>query len=162
MKDIFIDNNVAKNFATPVDPHYKNLIEWINEFDKELVEKHPDKKREFAHLVVSQKLLAEYLSSSRDCSKPSAIPAIVNRLTIEGRILKKTKKEIEDFQSKYFTKTISKSLHSNTEDHVHIVCVLLSNRKLCLTYDENLTKDLSNFPKHTVIISERPEKLNYK
>ncbi|MET7036906.1 hypothetical protein [Elizabethkingia miricola] len=162
MKDIFIDNNVAKNFATPLDPHYKSLIEWINEYDEDLVEKEPDKKHEFAHLVVSQKLLVEYLKSSKDCSKLNAIPSIIGRLTIQGRILKKTKKEIEDFQNKYFTKVLFKSLQSNVEDHVHIVSVLLSNRKLCLTYDENLTKDLSNFPKHTVFISERPEKLNYK
>lgn len=162
MKDIFIDNNIAKNFATPLDPHYKDLIEWINEFDKELVERSPEKKQDFAHLVVSQKLLVEYLNSSRDCSKPTAIPAIVNRLTIEGRIVKKSKKEIEEFQNKHFTKAVLRSLNSNSEDHVHIVCVLLSNRKLCLTYDCNLTKDLSNFPKYTVTISERPENLGYK
>lgn len=162
MKDIFIDNNVAKNFATPIDPHYKKLIEWINEFDENIVKKDPKKKLDFAHLVVSQKLLVEYTKSARNCSKLNVITAIIGRLTIEGRIVKKSKEEIEEFMNKHFTKSRVKSLLSNVEDYIHIVCVLLSNRKLCLTYDENLTKDLIWFPQHSVTVSERPEKLNYR
>lgn len=162
MKDIFIDNNIAKNFATPLDPHYKELILWINEFDSELVEKEPEKLLEFAHLVVSQKLLIEYLKSSKDCSKPNAIPSIINRLQIQGRIQKKTKAEIEEFKNQFFSKKIENNLLSNAEDHCHIVCVLLSNRKLCLTYDENLAKDLEGFPGHNVTVDKRPENLNYK
>lgn len=162
MKDIFIDNNVAKNFATPLDPHYKDLIKWINEFDKELVEKEPEKILDFAHLVVSQKLLVEYLKSSRDCSKPNAIPAIINRLQIQGRLQKKSKTEIDDFKNHNFSKKIEKSLLSNQEDHCHIVCVLISNRKLCLTYDDNLTADLIGFPGHNITVEKRPENLNYK
>src|SRR5690554_5087022 len=102
MKDIFIDNNVAKNFATPLDSNYKDLIKWLNEFDADIVEKDPKKIGNYAHLVVSQKLLVEYLKSSRNCSKPNAIPSIINRLTIQGRLIKKTKTEIEAFQKKYF------------------------------------------------------------
>lgn len=162
MKDIFIDNNIAKNFATPLDPHYKELIKWINEFDSELVEKDPKKLLDFAHLVVSQKLLVEYSKSSRDCSKPNAIPVIIARLQIQGRIQKKKKNEIEEFKNQFFSKKIEKNLLSNAEDHCHIVCVLLSNRKLCLTYDENLTKDLKGFPGYNVNVEKRPENLNYK
>lgn len=162
MKDIFIDNNIAKNFATPLDPHYKELIKWINEFDEELVEKEPNRLLDFAHLVVSQKLLVEYLKSSRDCSKPNAIPSIINRLQIQGRIQKKTKTEIEEFTKQYFSKKTVKNLLSNKEDHCHIVCVLISNRKLCLTYDDNLTADLKGFPGHIVTVEKRPENLNYK
>ena len=159
MKDIFIDNNIAKNFAAPLDPHYKELIQWLNEYDSELVKNDFSKLHEFAHLVVSQKLLVEYLNSSRDCSKPNAIPAIINRLQIQGRIHKKSKSEIEEFKNKFFTKQIEKRLLSNVEDHCHIVCVLLSNRKLCLTYDENLTTDLNEFPGNVVKVEKRPENL---
>jgi|GEM_PF-723704 len=162
MKDIFIDNNVAKNFATPIDPHYKELIQWINEYDEELVEKEPEKLLDYANLVVSQKLLVEYLKSSRDCSKPNAIPSIISRLQIQGRLQKKTKTEIEEFKNQHFSKKIEKSLLSNIEDHIHIVCVLISNRKLCLTYDDNLTADLKGFPGHNVEVEKRPENLNYK
>jgi hypothetical protein len=162
MKDIFIDNNVAKNFATPLDPNYKDLIKWINDFDADVVKKNPKKILNYAHLVVSQKLLVEYLKSSKNCSKPNAIPSIISRLTIQGRLLKKTKTEIEDFKNKHFSKKIEKGLLSNQEDHCHIVSVLISKRKLCLTYDDNLTTDLKVFPGHTVIVEKRPEKLNYK
>ena len=34
LKDLFIDNNVAKNFANPLDPEYKKLIQWLMTFDK--------------------------------------------------------------------------------------------------------------------------------
>ena len=162
MKDIFIDNNVAKNFATPIDENYKALIIWINDYDSELVDKDPVKKDDFAHLVVSQKLLVEYLNSSKDCSKLNAMPSIINRLTQQGRIIKKSKAEINTFTAKHFSKKLIGSLLSNHEDHCHIVTVLLSNRKLCLTYDENLAKDLNNFPGYTVLVEKRPEKLLYK
>lgn len=162
MKDIFIDNNVAKNFATPLDSNYKDLIKWLNEFDADIVEKDPKKIGNYAHLVVSQKLLVEYLKSSRNCSKPNAIPSIINRLTIQGRLIKKTKTEIEAFKKKYFSKKIENGLLSNKEDHCHIVTVLISKRKLCLTYDDNLTADLTVFPGHSVTVEKRPENVNYK
>ncbi|RIV44019.1 hypothetical protein [Flagellimonas pelagia] len=162
MKDLFIDNNIAKNFASPIDQNYKDLISWINDFDQELVENEPNKIVEFAHLMVSQKLLVEYLKSSRNCSKPNSIPSIIDRLTRQGRLLKKSKEDIKDFIEKNFSKKIEKSLLSNQEDHCHIATVLLSTRKKCLTYDENLTKDLIDFPGFTVHVEKRPEKLNYK
>jgi hypothetical protein len=162
MKDIFIDNNVAKNFATPLDKNYKELIAWINNYDQELVDNEPDRKIEYAHLIVSQKLLIEYLKSSKDTSKPNAIPSIINRLTQQGRLIKKTKTEISNLTSQIFTKRVTNNLLSNIEDHCHIVTVLLSERKLCLTYDENLTKDLVNFPGYLVTVEKRPEKLTYK
>lgn len=162
MKDIFIDNNVAKNFATPIDTNYKSLIAWINNYDEALVKLEPEKKKNYAHLVVSQKLLVEYLNSSKDCSKPNAIPSIVNRLTREGRLLKKTKIEIETLISNTFSKKTIKNLLSNSEDHIHIATVILSERKLCLTYDDNLTADLQNFPGFNIIVKKRPEDLNYQ
>lgn len=162
MKDIFIDNNVAKNFATPIDSHYKDLITWINEFDEEKVKSNPDDIKNFAHLVVSQKLLKEYLDSSKNSAKFNAIPSIINRLTREGRIIKFSKNNIDDFISENFSKTIKKNLLSNEQDHCHLVVILLSNRKYCLTYDKNLTMDLLNFPGHSVNVKKRPEDLDYR
>ena len=54
-KDLFIDNNIAKNFSNPLDPEYKKLIKWLIEFNS-----NPKKHDDNAHLVVSQKLIAEY------------------------------------------------------------------------------------------------------
>ena len=45
LKDIFIDSNVAKNFANPLDPEYKKLVNWLMNFDE-------DNQTNNAHLVV--------------------------------------------------------------------------------------------------------------
>lgn len=47
-KDIFIDNNITKNFANPLDPEYKKLIKWLMAFDEQ------DKAKN-AYLVISNK-----------------------------------------------------------------------------------------------------------
>jgi len=162
MKDILIDNNVAKNFATPLDPNYKELINWIVKYDHSQIKANPKTKKNYAHLVVNQKLLNEYLRTSRDCAKASSIPVIINKLTQQGRLIKMTKKQIENFKQGHFTKTIERKLLSNNEDHVHIVSTLLSERRMCLTYDDNLITDLNNFPKFRVDVAKRPEELGYQ
>lgn len=162
MKDIFIDNCVAKNFSTPIDDNYKELIKWINNFDEDLVESEPERIGEFAHLVVTQKLLVEYSNSSKNCALPNAIPSIIDRLTRQGRLIKKKKTEINEFYRLFVTKRIKKTLLSNIEDHCHIATILLSERKICLTYDVNLTSDLMNFPGFNVLVEKRPENLSYK
>ena len=35
MKDIFIDNNIAKNFGNPMDEEYQKLIRWLQKFDED-------------------------------------------------------------------------------------------------------------------------------
>jgi hypothetical protein len=51
-KDIFIDNNIAKNFSNPLDPDYKKLIKWLREFNDDDPKIHNN-----AYLMVSNKLL---------------------------------------------------------------------------------------------------------
>ncbi len=83
MKDIFIDNNIAKNFVNPMDEEYKKLIRWLLKYDEE---KDPEKAY-CAFLVLSKKLLHdEYMKSSRDCAEVTGIQAIVNVMTEQGRI----------------------------------------------------------------------------
>lgn len=153
-KDIFIDNNIAKNFANPIDSNYKELISWLNKFDKN--------SQLNAHLVVSNALLKEYLDSSRNCSKSSSIPALISKLTMEGRLKKFKNNEIKDFQNQHFTKTISRSLLSNNKDHPHIAIVLMSARKYALTLDHDFFRDLQSFPRFNVTVAKRPEDIDYK
>jgi hypothetical protein len=75
LKDIFIDNNIAKNFCNPLDPQYKNLIKWLM-YDST------------AYLVVSQKLLVEYVGSTGQSPSLTNITVIIDRLTRDGRIIK--------------------------------------------------------------------------
>lgn len=156
--DIFIDNNIASKFANPADPEYKELIKWL--MDNHDIAEGADDDR--AYLVVSNKLLEEYLRSSREAFGATAIPMIINKLTKENRLVKITNQQIKNFKSQYFTKAVEKKLKSNSEDRDHIPTVLLSNRKYALTYDANFTYDLEHFGGFTVIVKSRPEEIPYK
>ena len=157
-RDIFIDNNIACRFSNPVDQNYKALVSWLN--DNHVIPN--DLEDDRAYLVVSNKLLKEYLASCRGAFATNAIPNIVNKLTREGRLIKISNEQINTFKSTYFSKTVEKKLASNAEDRNHIPVVLLSERKMALTNDDKFASDLVNFPGFTVIVSDRPEQLPYK
>jgi hypothetical protein len=153
--DLFIDNNIAKSFSTPLDPEYKKLIEWLRKRNENTPEKD-------AHLVISSKLVAEYHRSNLNNSAATNILTLVNILTKQGRINKITNTQIKDFQQKHFTKAVEKKLKCNHEDREHIPVVLLSDRKFALAIDKNFCADLQAFPRHTVTVNSRPENLPYE
>ena len=153
MKDIFIDNNIAKNFSNPLDPEYKKLISWLL--------KHENNENTDAYLVVSQKLLVEYQRSAMGAISKTSIPIIIEKLQREGRLIKFSKNEIEQFKKAHFSKKVQKNFRSNQEDRELIPVVLLSNRKYALSLDENFTYDLENFPRFDVRVEKRPENLPY-
>ena len=157
MKDIFIDNNIAKNFANPLDYEYKKLITWLIEFDKSI------KKEENAHLVLSKKIRNEYLESSRAAKSLSNISSIVNMLTKQGRINEFSTKQIQNFKNKYFTKTIVKELKlfPTNRDSNHLPIVLMSERKKALTIDKGFTTALLNFPKFKAEVESKPQEKFY-
>ena len=120
-----------------------------------------ENKDNYAHLVVSQKLLVEYGRSAYGSISDTAIPAIIDKLTREDRLVKISKQQIIDFKNNNFTNSIEKRLKSNSEDKDLIPVVLLSSRKFVLTYDQNFTEDLENFPGYTVNVKKRPEEIEY-
>lgn len=158
-KDIFIDNNIASKFANPQDEEYIKLTKWLLEYNKADVEN----KDNYAHLIVSQKLLVEYTRSNQNATGGTSIPIIIDKLTRDGRLIKISNAEIKDFKDKNFTKTIEKKLKCNIEDREHIPVVLLSNRKLVLSRDDNFAYDLKKiFKRYKVIVEKRPQDLEYK
>lgn len=133
-KDIFIDNNIACRFSNPMDPEMKKLIAWIMEYE--------EGSHNNAMLVVSDKLLREYIASCQGAYGATSIPTIIiGKLTREGRLTKITNADIKGFQNIYFTKTVERTLRSNQENRNHIPVVLLSERKFALTNDRNFTFD---------------------
>jgi hypothetical protein len=156
IKDIFIDNNIAKNFSNPMDPEYKRLVQWLQQYKPVKSADHTN-----AYLVLSQKLLVEYISSSGSSYTTTSIPVLIDKLTREGRIVKITNKYIKDFQVKHFTPKILKVLTCNNKDRDHIPAVLLSNRKYALTIDDNFGNDLLKFSGFKPTIAKRPEKIPY-
>ena len=156
-KDIFIDNNIACKFSNPQDKEYIKLTTWLlkyNQGDKANIEN-------YAHLVVSKKILNEYLSSARGALCNTSIPMIINKLLSEGRLIFINNEQIKAFKSKFYTKLVLKKLRSNMEDREHIPLVLLSDRKFALTYDDNLIFDLKSFTRFNVRVEKRPENIPY-
>jgi hypothetical protein len=153
-KDIFIDNNIAKNFSYPMDSEYKKLIHWLLKYDSEKPENN-------AFIVVSQKLINEYARSSMYAKSLTTIAVILAKMQKQGRRIFITNQQIKDFQKEYFTKKVLKNLKSNDEDREHLPVVFLSDRKYVLTLDENFTHDVLHFPKFIARVEKRPENLPY-
>ena len=154
-KDIFIDNNIAsQHFSNPVDEEYKKLIEW-------LLTSNNDEEND-AYLVVSPFLIREYIESNRNANSRTNITLIIDVLTKQERLQQFSRKQIEDFQTKHFSKKVLKNLLSNAKDRNHIPAVLLSDRKMALSEDNNFLSDLNEFSDFETFTSKRPESLNYK
>jgi hypothetical protein len=154
-KDIFIDNNIASQyFSNPTNEEYKNLLDWLLTHDKN--------EDNDAYLVVSPYLLREYHESNRNANSRTNIVKIVEVLTKQERLILFTKKQIEGFQQKHFTNKVLRRLLSNAKDRNHIPAVLLSDRKMALSEDNNFLSDLLEFPDFEPITAKRPENLDYK
>lgn len=153
-KDIFIDNNIAKNFSNPMDEEYIKLIRWLKRYD-------PDDLSGNAYLVVSNKLLSEYSRTVSYAAGGSNILVIIDTFTRQGRLVKIGNADIKEFKEKYFKKRVEKKLRSNNEDRDHIPVVLLSYRKYALSLDDDFINDLRNFPGFRARAEKRPEKLPY-
>jgi len=154
-KDIFIENNITKNFVNPLDTEYKRLIAWLMRFN-------PTETHRNAYLVVSNKLIAEYQRTAGTAHSAINITVIINQMTREGRLIKVSNEEIKAFKREHFKAKVVKNLTCNQEDRDHIPVVLLSERKYVLSLDMNFVKDLLNFPGFTVRAERRPQDLPYQ
>ncbi len=143
MKDIFVDNNIAQNFARAKDSHYRKFCTWLYNT---------------GCLVVSNKLIQEYISSNRDCHIHLGIASIIDAQTRDGRLNRIKNSQLRQFR---FQQNIKRSFRSNHRDHEFIKLVLLSFRKLALTIDQNLAYDIKHYPRYSCKVSSRPECIPY-
>jgi hypothetical protein len=143
MKDVFVDNNVAKNFCNPLDPEYKAFVGWL------LTE---------GALVVTTRILVEYIRSTGNSTSATNIAAIVDALQRSGRLNRISANALRGFA---MAERIRRRLRSNTEDHEHIKAVLLSVRKFAISHDDRFRFDLNNYPAYRALAVERPEQLPY-
>ena len=159
MKDIFIDNNIAKNFGNPMDEEYKKLIRWLQNFD----ETEDPNREDCAFLLLSEKLRGEYIDSSRNSVEATGIQAIITLLNSQDRIHRITNKQIKEFQQTHFTKKLETELDLKHlgKDRNHVPVVLLSNRKYAIAIDKKFRYALINFPKFKATVVSRPQDLNY-
>ncbi len=157
-KDIFIDTNIAKNFTNPLDAAYKDLVQWLATYDKREETNDSDNA---AFLVISHKLLVEYISSSQHSAAATNIAVLVDKLTRENRLNRFEKVDILAFQRVHFTKSFLNKFAKIKKDLDHIPIILLSDRQIALTNDVGLTTALLHIAGFTPKIADRPEYLPY-
>lgn len=143
MKDIVVDNNVAKNFANPLDDEYKKFVSWLTAK---------------GYLAVCNQLLHQYVATCGTSSSSTNICVIIGRLTREGRLLKKSNKELKAFR---FPKRRENQLRCNQKDRDILKTVLLSLRKYALTTDKKLRHDINKYPGFNALAVSRPEHIAY-
>ena len=146
IKDLFVDNNVAKNFKNPADPEYLKLMGWLF---KE------------GHLVITPKLMAEY-SASNQGNFGQSIITVINQLTIDGRLVRISTEEMKAVK---FPKTIDKKCLKLNKDYWHLKAILLSNRKIAIIIDKAFRDAVNNHPKFDGIQAyavARPEEIDYE
>lgn len=154
-KDIFIDNNIASRyFSNPIDAEHSKLVDWLRTFNED--------EETDAYLLISPYLMREYHESNRNATSTTNIVQIIGDLTKQERLVNFTKKEIEAFQNQHYSKKVMKRLLSNNKDRNHIPVVLLSDRKMALSEDDNFLHDLYEFSGFEPVTAKRPENLNYK
>lgn len=87
------------------------------------------------------------------------LPVIVDQLTRTGRLKWYSKKDLKLFPIK---ERVVKRLLSNQGDHDYIKIVMMSDRKLALTGDNNLRRDINNFPGYQARAYGHPADVNYR
>jgi hypothetical protein len=144
LKDVFVDNNVAKNFCNPVDPEFKEFVRWL--FLR-------------GTLVVSNKIINEYSRSCGGSHSRSNILVIIDHQLRRKRLMKISNAEIDSIA---FTKAELRLIKSNRSDHQHLKVVRLSRRRLVITNDGNFANDVVKLPCISGRASDRPEQLPYR
>lgn len=144
-KDIFIDNNIAKNFKNPADPEYQKLMGWLF---KE------------GHLVITQKLLLEYHASNQG-NFGQSIFTIIDQLTRDGRLVAISNEEMKAVK---FPKRLDEKCLKLNKDYWHLKAILLSNRKIAIIIDKAFRDAVNSHPKFDGIQASavaRPEEIDY-
>ncbi|GAB3223823.1 hypothetical protein [Spirosoma arcticum] len=146
IKDLFVDNNIAKNFKNPANSEYEKLIKWL--FEE-------------GHLVLTQKLLKEYHDSNRG-NYGQSILSIIARLTKDERIVMVSNDQLKALT---FSKTINKKCLKLNKDYWHLKAILLSNRKMAIIIDKAFRDAVNSHPKYEGVKPQavaRPEEIDYE
>jgi hypothetical protein len=142
INDIFVDTCVASRLSNPLDPKLKTFLTWLTKSGAP---------------VITNKIVGEY-QMSLDPSNSNFF-TVIDICTREGRVVKISNEQLKLFK---FTKTQERKLNSNSKDWPHIKAVLISPRKIAISFDKNFVCDLNEFPGHTATAGSDPGKLKYK
>lgn len=133
MNDVVVDTNIARLFDNPADAKLKPLFIWL---------------RDKGHLAISRNLINEY---SRHGNRLLAV--LIHDLGEKKRLNRISNDKIKSFSAdKHF------SYCCNAEDVDNARTVFLSARKILVSFDQNLRKDVGNFKK---IEGVKPQAFDY-
>jgi hypothetical protein len=120
------------------DPEFLRFFGWL---------------RQNGVLTVSTYLLKEYSGVGSQ-----HIAALIDTLrsSIPPRFNKIDKRIVDTFNDRHFR------YNCNTEDHCHVKLVMLSFRRLALSQDPDLVRDVNRFPRYNAHASNRPSALPYE
>lgn len=142
--DLFVDSNLSGHFCRPIDKAYENLIQWL------LAE---------GQLIVCPSLIREYHDAVRGSDRPTSLVVLIGYLQREGRLKQCTNRELSSF---VIPKHRRKRLLSNRRDHDFLKVILLSDRKLGLSEDRNLRRDVNGYPGYTACVGAHPSEVEYR
>lgn len=143
IRDVFVDDCVAARLENPLDPKLRGFLSWL---------------RERGSLVLSKKIVAEYHGSlSRGGS--STFIAVLSQLQREGREVFFSNEVLKAYK---FSKALERTLRSNKKDWWHLKAVVLSPRRLAVSFDVAFLADINSFPGVVAKASRDPESLDYR
>jgi len=142
LRDIVIDANCAGRICNPVAEPYKQLIEWL---------------REHGYLCVSRHLLIEYAKAGCGPGAQNILAILIQLLQRIGRLININDAALAGVP---FTKKIERNLLSNRSDWVHIKLVMCSHRRLLISSDGKLRRDVRDFPRFKAVAIECPSEVN--
>lgn len=144
MKDIVLDSMIALNLCTPIQPHYRELAEWL---------------RDEGIIRYCNYLYGEY---SRCCATSPSTTSVIYLIELQNRKGIAGKISNEQLKAFRFTPKQLRSMKSHTKDHPILKTVLLSERKILVSKEQNLIDDLESFPGADCVCCTEIDQIDYK
>ena len=143
MKDIVLDSMIALNLCTPIKPGYNELAVWL---------------RDEGIIRYCNYLYGEY---SRCCATSPSTTSIIYLIEIQNRKGIAGKISNEQLKAYKFKPKQLRSMKSHLKDHPILKTVLLSERKILVSKEQNLIDDLEGFPGANCVCGTEIDQINY-
>lgn len=144
MKDIVLDSMIALSLCTPIKPGYNELAVWL---------------RDEGVIRYCNYLLNEY---SRCCATSPSTTSIIYLIELQNRKGISGKISNDQIKALRFSPKQLRGMKSHKKDHPILKTVLLSNRKVLISQEENLIYDLVNYPGVNCVCGTEIDQIDYK
>lgn len=135
-KDIVVDTTIIRLYGGASDPVFKKFFSWL--FSKGV-------------LACSQMLLSEYKRIGSN-----AVASLIDHLIRNRRFRRYERTKVDAIRAKHFR------YGCNYDDKCHVRLVMCTQRRLCLSQDRRLVRDVNCFPGYRARAARRPNELKYE